>query len=202
MLLRIRGQANNIIEPLVGKVTRNPSVKEDDSILITDNDLVEFDNHHFTGFLTTFPKVNIDYPTVSGLLSLDHLEEGDLVSIDISGQVNTLYRVNSNQNFLLATERCNSNCLMCSQPPKDRNDIPYLMHIYRKLIPKIPKDCIELGITGGEPTLMGQDFFELLELIKYELPNTELHCLTNGRSFAWRNFTKRLAALDLQQLMF
>ena len=201
MLLRIRGQANNIAEPIVGKVTRDPSVKEEDSILITDSDLVEFNNQHFKGLLTTSPNVNIDFPTVSGLLSLDHLEEGDLVSIDISGQVNTLYRVNSNQNFLLATERCNSNCLMCSQPPKDRNDIPYLMHIYRKLIPKIPKDCIELGITGGEPTLMSQDFFELLELIKCELPNTELHCLTNGRSFAWRNFTKRLAALDLQQLM-
>src|SRR4029077_11870654 len=94
----------------------------------------------------------------------NHLMEGDLVVINPSGTINTLYRVNSHQNFLLATERCNSNCLMCSQPPRDINDIQYHFNIFQKLIPLIPKDCIELGITGGEPTLMGELFFELLHL--------------------------------------
>lgn len=73
---------------------------------------------------------------------------------------------------------------MCSQPPRDRDDIPYFSSIYKQLIPLIPKDCKEIGITGGEPTLLGELFFELLELIKTQLPNTEVHCLTNGRTLA------------------
>jgi len=31
-------------------------------------------------------------------------------------------RPDSRHNVLVATERCNSNCLMCSQPPQDRDD--------------------------------------------------------------------------------
>jgi len=140
-------------------------------------------------------------PIVFGIPSLSHLSDGDLVSISPIGVVNTLYRVNSNQNFLLVTERCNSNCLMCSQPPKNRDDVPYLFNLYKKLIPLIPKNCLELGITGGEPTLMGESYFELLKLIKLELPETEVHCLTNGRSFAWRSTSDKLAALEMKKLM-
>lgn len=140
-------------------------------------------------------------PTVTDVASFDHLREGDLISISPGGMINTLYRVNSHYNFLLVTERCNSNCLMCSQPPKNRDDIPYLFSLYKKLIPLIPKNCQEIGITGGEPTLMGDLYFELLKQIKTELPDTEIHCLSNGRSFAWRETTEKLAALNLNRLM-
>jgi len=90
---------------------------------------------------------------------------------------------------------------MCSQPPKNRNDIPYLFNLYKKLIPLIPKDCNEIGITGGEPTLMGDLFFDLLKMIKDQLPNTEIHCLSNGRSFAWKSTSEKLADLNLNRLM-
>ncbi|RZK63663.1 MAG: His-Xaa-Ser system radical SAM maturase HxsC, partial [Pedobacter sp.] len=80
---------------------------------------------------------------------------------------------------------------MCSQPPRDRDD-SYLMDLYDQLLPLIPKDCPELGLTGGEPTLLGGRFFHLLESIKRELPETDVHCLTNGRSFAWKNMTNIL----------
>jgi His-Xaa-Ser system radical SAM maturase HxsC len=91
---------------------------------------------------------------------------------------------------------------MCSQPPKDRDDIPRLFAIYQKLIPLIPKDCPELMISGGEPTLMGGRFFQLLSHIKSHLPDTEIHVLTNGRSFAWSNLAEKLEALDYRRLMF
>jgi His-Xaa-Ser system radical SAM maturase HxsC len=53
-----------------------------------------------------------------------------------------------------------------------------------------------LTITGGEPTLLGDHLFSLVELLKMSLPKTELHILTNGRTFAWPEYTKRFAALD------
>jgi His-Xaa-Ser system radical SAM maturase HxsC len=91
---------------------------------------------------------------------------------------------------------------MCSQPPRDKNDIPLLYKIHKELIPLIPKDCRELGISGGEPTLMGNLFFSLMEQIRDELPNTEIHVLTNGRSFAWNHIAEKIGALNNPRLMF
>lgn len=121
--------------------------------------------------------------------------------LDSNGVVRTLYRINSYHNTILSTERCNSNCLMCSQPPKDKNDIPVLYEIYRQAIPLIPKDCIEITVSGGEPTLMGELFFNLLELITFELPDTEIHILTNGRTFAWNHMAERLAKVNNPRMM-
>jgi His-Xaa-Ser system radical SAM maturase HxsC len=53
-----------------------------------------------------------------------------------------------------------------------------------------------LTITGGEPTLLGEHLFELLEQLKMSLPKTELHVLTNGRSFAWPEYARRFAAVE------
>lgn len=158
-------------------------------------------NENTIGILTIQQELDTLIPQVYSVPSLQHLEEGDIVSVGVDGNINTLYRVNSFQNTLLATERCNSNCLMCSQPPRDRDDIEYLYNIHRKLIPLIPKDCPELGISGGEPTLMGKYFYELLALINKELPDTEIHVLTNGRSFAWYELAEKLGSLGLKQLM-
>src|SRR5260221_7189026 len=186
MLLKVKGISHNIDEPIITRVTRNSYCSESDYALITENN-IPVGTGNFKAILTNASSNNckIDSPFVSSVQTFDHLTEGDIIVINPDGVINTLYRVNSHQNFLLATERCNSNCLMCSQPPKDRNDVPYLFNIHRQLIPLIPKVCKEIGITGGEPTLMGDLFFELLSLLKRELPDTDIHCLTNGRSFAW-----------------
>lgn len=203
MKLRTKGSFLNINEPIVGKISFDHSRCEPDSILITDSIISEFDFRSVKGILT---QKKLDFalpsvPIVHDVESVDHLREGDIVVLNPDGNVNTLYRVNSHQNVLLATERCNSNCLMCSQPPKDRDDIPRLFEINQKLIPLIPKDCVELGISGGEPTLMGELFFNTLETLKENLPETEIHVLTNGRSFAWQNVVERLASINYERLM-
>jgi His-Xaa-Ser system radical SAM maturase HxsC len=203
MLLRTKGKALNIDNHLVGKITRFTENLDNDTILIVEDSTLLIPNNNFLGVLSTLTDVNElnSKPLVYNIPNLKHLNEGDIVSIGEDGNINTLYRVNSFHNVLLATERCNSNCLMCSQPPKDKNDIPYLFSIHKKLIPLIPKDCFELGISGGEPTLMGNYFFELLELINKELPNTEIHILTNGRSFAWNNLAEKLGEIDNSRIM-
>lgn len=203
MILKTRGIAHNIFEPIVASVTRNLLSNDSNQVLIIEDSFVINYPNQFKAIITNFEIDTklINYPIVHSVKTIDHLKEGDILVINTDGVINTLYRVNSFQNFLLVTEQCNSNCLMCSQPPKDREDIPYLFNIQKQLIPLIPKDCLELGITGGEPTLMGNLFFELLELIKSHLPNTEIHCLTNGRLFKSYNFTKQLGDLIYDKLM-
>lgn len=200
MLLRTKGNAYNISEPLIGRVSRNPAELDENTFLILEDSNQSIERHAMKGVLASF---DFDYavPKVNNVPNFEHLEDGDIVVANQDGNINTLYRVNSFHNVLLATERCNSNCLMCSQPPKNREDVSRLYEINSKLIELIPKDCFELGISGGEPTLMGSLFFELLDKIKKQLPDTEIHVLSNGRSFAWNNMAERLAELDCSRLM-
>ena len=203
-MLRLRGTANQLNQPLVGTITRHEANVGPSQILVLDGALVSKAPAAgtFKAVLAAGPLPDTwSLPGLTHVLNLDQLDEGDVVSLDPNGHLVRQYRVNSAQNFLLATERCNSNCLMCSQPPKDRDDTGYLMSLYRQVIPLIPANCAELGITGGEPTLLGNGFFELLALCKQHLPTTELHCLTNGRSFAWRSFAEQLGGMELRQLM-
>lgn len=204
MLLRTRGKAVNIEGNIVGKVTRNVNSVDKNStfLLIEDASNTLFDNN----FLALLTKSKEYHPSVNEKVvfkipTLEHLNEGDIISVEENGNINTLYRVNSYHNTLIATDRCNSNCIMCSQPPKDRDDVSYVYEINKKLIPLIPKDCIELGFSGGEPTMMGEHFFDLIELLKYELSETEIHILTNGRSFAWDSYAKRLGEIDNRRVM-
>lgn len=202
MLLKTKGHGHHLSEAIVGTVTRDRVMSGDNKILICDDYFLTGD-HQFIAMLTNLSasENECNGPYVECVQSLNHLLDGDIIVINSDGIINTLYRVNSHQNFLLTTERCNSNCLMCSQPPKDKEDIPYLNHLHRKLIPLIPKDCLELGVTGGEPTLMGDLFFDLLTQIQMELPNTDVHCLTNGRSFAWGNMADKLGVLNYEKLV-
>ena len=202
MLLRTKGIAHNIQKAVVGRVTRDLNNLEKSTILICEN-LIPSNISGFAGLLTSgnVTDSEIDFPVVSKVPSFEHLFEGDIIFINKEGYVKTLYRVNSMHNILFVTERCNSNCLMCSQPPKDKDDIDELYTINLQLISLIPKDCIELCITGGEPTLMGELFFKTIEHLKEQLPDTEIHILTNGRSFAWSGMAEKLGELAHTRLM-
>jgi His-Xaa-Ser system radical SAM maturase HxsC len=59
----------------------------------------------------------------------------------------------------------------------------------------------ELGITGGEPTLLGQRFLELVATCAANLPDTGLHVLTNGRKFNYLSLARAVAAVNHHDLM-
>lgn len=92
------------------------------------------------------------------------------------------YRRGANNNILFATERCNSFCLMCSQPPRDIADEWRIRQICA-LIELIDKNEPSLTITGGEPTLLGSGLNCIIEHCANVLPHTQLHVLSNGRNF-------------------
>jgi His-Xaa-Ser system radical SAM maturase HxsC len=130
-------------------------------------------------------------PIVHSTREIDHLRDGDIVVMQPkTGFVRTLHRPDSVHNTLFMTERCNSNCLMCSQPPKDKDDADQLTDINLELIRLMPSTVNFLTITGGEPTLLRNRLFRILRALRETLPNTDVHMLTNGRLFAWPAFTQ------------
>ena len=131
----------------------------------------------------------------------DYLRDGDVLRLwpKTSG-VRVLYRRNSFHNHFLLTERCNHYCLMCSQPPKNIND-NWIVDDVLAAIPLIDPSTQEIGFTGGEPTLLGNDFFRILRTMKSYLPNTAIHILSNGRRFAAPEFTKRYADIRHSDIM-
>lgn len=135
-------------------------------------------------------------PSIDTLRESDHLRDHDIVVLEgTTGLVRSLYRPYEEHHHLFVTERCNSNCLMCSQPPKDRDDVDALTVRNLELIDLIQEPPCYLTITGGEPTLLGENMFTLIARLKERMPDTELHVLTNGRSFAWREYARRFAAV-------
>jgi His-Xaa-Ser system radical SAM maturase HxsC len=143
----------------------------------------------------------IGVPLIHSIRDTDHLHDGDIVALDQHGGVRTLFRPTSNHNTLFLTDRCNSNCLMCSQPPKDHDDTKHFLAINEALIRLIPAATNVLGITGGEPTLHRDNLCRLIALLKERLPNTHAHLLTNGRLFAWPEFAQRFGAVGHPDLV-
>ncbi|MBU1538352.1 MAG: His-Xaa-Ser system radical SAM maturase HxsC [Alphaproteobacteria bacterium] len=124
--------------------------------------------------------------TISRLRDPAVIQPGDVVRVRPgSTMVSVMYRRGSAANTLFATERCNSRCLMCSQPPRTDDDGWRVAELLR-LIDLIDHDEAQLGISGGEPTLLGDDLGRLIDACARRLPDTHLHILSNGRTFCDR----------------
>lgn len=130
-----------------------------------------------------------------------YLSDGDILRLDpASGAIRCLYRRASPNNTILLTEQCDHYCLMCSQPPKQIDD-SWLLKEARDLVAMIPPETECLGFSGGEPTLYGQGFIDLLQHTKAVLPKTAIDVLSNGRAFKNIAFTRAYAAIQHPKLM-
>ena len=134
--------------------------------------------------------ISVDRTDVPGVVA-----PGDVIRLmEGSARVSVLYRRGSNSNTMLATERCNSFCIMCSQPPRDVDD-GWLVEEMLATIDLMDRDEAQLGISGGEPTLLGDDLLVVLDRARRLLPNTALHVLSNGRRFADEAFARTVCAV-------
>lgn len=130
-----------------------------------------------------------------------YLAAGDIVRIwPARLSMRVLYRRASAYNSILTTERCNNYCLMCSQPPK-RADDSWIVEEVLETIRLMDPATAEIGLTGGEPTLLGDDLLRIGATAKSFLPQTALHILSNGRRFSDSAFTQRLGAIGHPDLM-
>ena len=132
---------------------------------------------------------------------LQYLSANDVVSASETGEyLRVLWRHRSPMNSLLLTERCDHYCLMCSQPPKERQD-DWLLDNARELIRLLPPSTPGIGFTGGEPTIYGDRLIELLRLCRNLLPHAGVHVLSNGRRFADFGFASAWAGVRNPNMM-
>lgn len=134
-------------------------------------------------------------PSITLLPELGYVRHGDIIVADPKDRsIRVLYRQNSRFNSFLLTERCNHYCVMCSQPPKDVDD-SHLANEVLEALELVDPSTGTLGFTGGEPTLLDENFFKLVLAVRSFLPNTALAILTNGRRFVSQAFAERYAEM-------
>jgi His-Xaa-Ser system radical SAM maturase HxsC len=130
-----------------------------------------------------------------------YLAEGDVVAFDpVRRTLRTHYRKNAAFNALMVTERCNNYCLMCSQPPRDIDD-SYLVDELLQVISLMDRGNREVCLSGGEPTLLGDDLIRFIRTTKNYVPNTALHILSNGRNFKDLGLAQKVADVNHPDLM-
>ena len=131
----------------------------------------------------------------------NYLSDGDILRVaPTAGTYRVVFRRSTQSQSILLTERCSHYCLMCSQPPRQRQD-NWLIDEAERLIPLLPQDTRELGFTGGEPTIYGERLINLLLLTDRLLPRTSVHLLSNGRRFADTRFAEAYANIQHHDLM-
>jgi His-Xaa-Ser system radical SAM maturase HxsC len=139
-------------------------------------------------------------PLVTGYDDLGHLTEGTILAINPNGQTFSLYRPESRNNSIFATGRCNSDCIMCSQPPvASEPDDMVAEHL--RIIDLIDEPPESLGITGGEPTLLKDGLVTILERLKERFPGTHIQMLTNGRMYAYPDFAEKIAKVGHERFL-
>ncbi len=117
--------------------------------------------------------------------------EYDAFEISRLGNAYKYYDNSSLDNALLATNRCNSNCIMCPTAEAIRKEHEeYTGTQLINLAKHIPPDAAHITITGGEPFLIKKDMFKLLDFLKNNLPAISYLLLTNGRAFCSKEYTE------------
>ncbi len=158
----------------------------------------------FRAVLTTSDKdlfAGMDADVFRRTRDFEYLEEGDIVRLDpCSGAIRSLFRAKSRHNTILLTEQCNHYCLTCSQPPK-RIDDSWLLEEAFEVISLMPQSTTDIGYSGGEPTLYGDGFIDLLDHTKRSLPSAAVDVLSNGRAFNDYSFAQRYAAVQHPNLL-
>jgi His-Xaa-Ser system radical SAM maturase HxsC len=195
------GTTENVETPIIGLITHNKlSLLRRRKVLVTE----EFTamSKGFAGTITsasskkknTLPNIQVSREV------LDAFNEGDCVRISKDGIITVIWEKASPTNPLLLTEMCDCRCLMCPQPPKHHDKT--LTETCKQILNLVKIENYQtICLTGGEPTLLKEDFFDILKLINKRHPQASVMLLTNGKSFANFDFTKQFVYIKPKKLI-
>jgi His-Xaa-Ser system radical SAM maturase HxsC len=136
------------------------------------------------------------------ITNLDSLVPGTVLNVSELNVANVLYDPSSMDNALFCTNNCDNLCIMCSQPPLDREDYQFFHDLNLKIVDLIDSNCLVLGLTGGEPLLHPTLFACLLSRIRDRLPTTQINILTNGRAFSDSHSCKSIAEVASENFVW
>ncbi len=187
----INGIIHNITEDILGRITLKGKTlfSRKDYILVRPD--ADCNAQGYSATITNKSLTSAKGKMVSNVEDLNSFCEGDVVLINAKGEITFLYEIKSLHNAVFATERCNHRCIMCPQPPVVEEEDKTPMNM--KLISLMDKETKEVGITGGEPTLIGNKLFDLIEQIKKHTPKAAISLLSNGVRFANKEYAFKLA---------
>lgn len=197
LILRGNIVIRNLDEYIIGKIIKNKNVSnKEEYIQVLDDENINLFEEGYKGYIFSNKPQNIKLQKInycSNIKDYQTLLDYDVVEIINDRMIRVLYRDDSDDNAIVVTNQCNSNCIMCPDSDVVRNtrenpDIKKLLEQVRC----IPDDTEHITITGGELGLLKENLFKLLEECKIHLPNTEFLLLTNGRVFADTNFTNKM----------
>lgn len=83
---------------------------------------------------------------------------------------------------------------MCPQPPN--NQASDNLEQVLQIIPLMDKGTKHISITGGEPTLLGDKLFQIIETIKKRFPISSVTLLTNAIKLTDYEYTKHFAMIN------
>lgn len=121
------------------------------------------------------------------------LNPDDVLYINGYGIVQRVYDSETHNFDLLTTLHCNSNCIMCpiSEHARRSNECGYHEWL-KRLIHTLPSTIEHICITGGEPTLLDDKLFDLIDMLAKKTNVAAYQLLTNGRSCGNSSFCQKL----------
>lgn len=202
-MITLKGKSSGDFSPIVGEVTltSKPFYMRSQSIYVTDK--LGMDSLGYKGCITSGNKGSFYHPNhIYNVTNLEKLHNGDIVSIDKDGTILVLWENDSTQNCLFVTENCNCRCIMCPQPPKNNDSTWYIKQANEILDIIKNRDISDICITGGEPSTIGNNFFNILRRCTLEHPNAYIAILTNGKNFAKDEYIDKLKNINLHNVTF
>ena len=162
-----------------------------DNYIFIDKGLDLVPTNGYQAIITYKKDIPSTSPVISEFSQISELNDGDVVLIEKAGKMNVLYEMNSTHNLIFTTNNCNCNCIMCPQPKKkdEKNRLDFNL----KLIDLLDANTSHIAITGGEPTLLGDDLINIILRIKKKLKKASITLLSNGIKFSNIDFTRKIS---------
>lgn len=195
---QLSGTPRNISTGFIGKITKSNNLlsKKKDLIFVANDSKF---SSNYLAIITSSSQIKDSIRSVCNVPNVSELNDNDIVFIQPDGTITVLYDANSIHNAIFVTEKCNSNCIMCPQPPVKHEEDKFNNNL--RLISLFDKNTKSIGITGGEPTLLGDKLFDILDAIHNKTPKASISILSNGIKFEDFDYTKRFAQAIKQDLV-
>ena len=128
---------------------------------------------------------------------------GDIISISEKGVYSTSYYEGTHEVDIFVTNKCNSNCIMCplSEYVRKQTKNGYIAWL-KNYIKLLPENISYLNVTGGEPTLAGRDFLDVMKLLSDKYNHSDFQLLTNGRSVADKELLEDILSVSPYGIRF
>ncbi len=204
-MLNFIGTPSSRFPAFMGVVTtvRQPFYRRHDKVLVTDS--IDAGCLGYLGVITSsVPKKSMFLPNMIGNVlnaDLNRLNNGDVVRLEPTGEINVFWEIESHQNALFLTEACNCICKMCPQPPQKHDNLHY-KNALRVLDLLHSRHIGEICLTGGEPTLNKKQFIDVLNRCIVEHPESNISVLTNAKTFSDIKFTYDVAGVSTANVIF